>query len=229
MTYPDIEPRILEEWQEITTLIAASCHVPSALVMRRNQRTMEVMSGSEHPASPYKAHETAPLNEELYCETVIKTQRPLHVPNALHDPDWDHNPDIELGMISYYGVPVNWPDGEPFGTLCILDRVEKSATYPEQQLIKRFGRVLELTLDLVASAHELERKNTKLAEAMATIKTISGIFPLCAWCHHQIKDDSGEWTQLERFIEHRTDAKISHGICPECQKGLLGTLATQGT
>jgi len=136
MSYPDIEPRILDEWQEITNLVACLCHVPVALVMRQNIKTMEVMSGSQHPDSPYKAFETAPLNGELYCETVIKTQQPLHVPNALKDPDWDHNPDIELGMISYYGVPVNWPDGFPFGTLCILDKVEKYASDEEQRLIK---------------------------------------------------------------------------------------------
>jgi len=226
MEHPDIEPRILEEWQEITNLIASMCHVPSALVMRQNQHTMEIMSGSQNPDSPYKARETAPLNGDLYCEAVIKTQRPLHVPNALHDPDWDHNPDIRLGMISYYDVPVNWPDGNPFGTLCILDRVEKSATDAEQQLIKRFGHVLELTLDLVASKQQLESNNAKLTDAMATIKTISGIVPLCAWCHSQIQDDSGEWTPLEKYFEHHTDAQILHGMCPECYKKRLNKLTT---
>ena len=32
------------------------------------------------------------------------------------------NPDIKLGMISYLGVPISWPDGEIFGTICVLDR-----------------------------------------------------------------------------------------------------------
>ncbi len=87
MNHPDIEPRILDEWQEITNLVANLCNVPAALVMRQNIESMEVMSGSQHVDSPYKAHETAPLHDELYCETVIKTQKPLHVANALKDPD----------------------------------------------------------------------------------------------------------------------------------------------
>ncbi|MEI7868728.1 MAG: hypothetical protein WCI11_12620 [Candidatus Methylumidiphilus sp.] len=45
---------------------------------------------------------------------------------ALKDPDWDHNPDIKLGMISYCGLPLTWPDGHIFGTLCILDEKENA-------------------------------------------------------------------------------------------------------
>jgi len=157
MSYPVIESGMLEEWQEITNLVASLCHVPAALVMRKNQQSMEVMSASQHPDSPYKAFETAPLNGELYCETVIKTQTPLHVPNALNDPDWDHHSE---GMTSYYGVPVNWPDGGPFGTICILDRVEKSTTDEEKEIVKRFARIIEVTLELIASNHELEKFQT---------------------------------------------------------------------
>jgi len=157
--YPNIPQHILEQWQEITNLVASLCHVPSALIMRMNQETIEVMSGSQNPGSPYEPFETAPLNGDLYCETVIKTQQPLHIPNALEDPEWDHNPDIELGMISYYGVPVNWPDKSPFGTLCILDKVEKSTTTEEKNLLKRFTHILEMTLELTVSNQKLEIKN----------------------------------------------------------------------
>ncbi len=162
MSNPDISPRILNEWQEITNLVASLCHVPSALVMRMNPETMEVMSGSQDPESPYEPFETAPLKGELYCETVIKTQQPLNIPNALKDPNWDHNPDIELGMISYYGVPVNWPDKSPFGTLCLLDKVERSFTTVEQDLLKKFTHIIEMTLELAVSNHEFKNKNVQL-------------------------------------------------------------------
>ncbi len=154
MRKPDIKPRLFEEWQDITNLVARLCNVPSALLMRINSDTMEVISASDRPDSPYYASETAPLEGKLYCETVIKTQRHLHVPNALKDPVWDHNPDIELGMISYYGVPVNWPDKIPFGTFCILDKKEKAATDDEKEIISRFAKVIEITLELMVSEHE---------------------------------------------------------------------------
>lgn len=158
---PEIEPRMLGQWQEITNLVARLCKVPAALVMRQNDDTMEVMSASEHPDSPYRAHELAPLNGDLYCETVIRTQQALEVPNALKDPAWDHNPDIELDMIYYSGVPINWPDGEPFGTLCILDKVEKHSSEVKNQLLKRFAEVIEMTLELLDTNQALQDMSLK--------------------------------------------------------------------
>lgn len=59
-----------------------------------------------------------------------------------------------------------------------------------------------------------------LKQAMATIRTISGILPLCAWCGNAIKDDSGNWIKVDKYIESHTDAKISHGMCPSCRESL---------
>jgi GAF domain-containing protein len=66
--------------------------------------------------------EVASLNPGLYCETVMKTRQPLLVPNAVRDEQWQPSPDIKLEMISYLGVPIVCPDGEVFGTICVLDK-----------------------------------------------------------------------------------------------------------
>jgi hypothetical protein len=50
----------------------------------------------------------------------MKTRQFLLVPDALADQEWNANPDMKLGMISYMGVPVAWPNGEIFGTICVL-------------------------------------------------------------------------------------------------------------
>lgn len=155
--HPAVTDRILDQWQEATNILSALCGVPSALIMRKNSDSMEVISSSNHPDTPYKANEKAPLNGELYCETVIETQQPLHVINALADPDWDHNPDIDLGMIFYYGIPINWPDKTPFGTVCILDSKAINLTKKQQELIAHFGNIIELSLELIVKNHTLEK------------------------------------------------------------------------
>jgi signal transduction histidine kinase/DNA-binding response OmpR family regulator len=169
--YPEINLKILLQWQEITNLVSKFCHVPSALIMRMNEETMEVMSGSQDKDSPYKAFEKTSLEGDLYCETVIKTQQALHIPNALEDPDWATNPDIELGMISYFGLPLNWPDKTPFGTLCILDKVKKTTSKDEQAFIQHFINILEMTLELVVSNHKLEENNRVKTEYATQLKT----------------------------------------------------------
>ena len=67
--------------------------------------------------------------------------------------------------------------------------------------------------------HELK---DRVAEALADVKTLRGLLPICAWCK-KVRDDSGYWSQLEEYVSERTDAAFSHGICPECRdRRLLG-------
>jgi transcriptional regulator with PAS, ATPase and Fis domain len=67
---------------------------------------------------------------------------------------------------------------------------------------------------------ELEKKNTELQEALANIKTLSGMLPICAYCK-KIRDDKGYWSQVEEYISKHTDTLFSHGICPECAKRIF--------
>ena len=77
----------------------------------------------------------------------------------------------------------------------------------------------------------LQRKNEELEEAMAKIKTLSGLLPICAWCK-KIQTDAGYWERVEVYIRDHTDADFSHGICPDCLRqhfpGLEGSMSRPG-
>jgi hypothetical protein len=61
----------------------------------------------------------------------------------------------------------------------------------------------------------------ELKEALANLKVLGGLLPICCYCK-KIRSDEGYWHQLERFITERTDAKLSHSICPACMKEHFG-------
>jgi hypothetical protein len=61
----------------------------------------------------------------------------------------------------------------------------------------------------------LSTANEGLTTALADIKTLSGLIPICAACK-KIRDDQGYWQQVESYISARSDASFSHGLCPEC-------------
>ncbi len=67
-------------------------------------------------------------------------------------------------------------------------------------------------------------EKNKLQEALAKIKTLSGMLPICSNCK-KIRDDKGYWNQIEVYIREHSDAKFSHGICPECAKKLYPDLS----
>ncbi len=66
--------------------------------------------------------------------------------------------------------------------------------------------------------YEQEREDliTKLGQALAEIKTLRGILPICATCK-KIRDDQGYWNQIEAYIRTHSEVEFTHGICPECQ------------
>src|SRR5215467_12909688 len=157
----EVPSEIIQKWQEIVNLLAEIMHVPSALIMKVEPPNIRVFVSSESKGNPYEPDEIACLNTGLYCETVMKTRQPLLVPDALADDDWKSNPDIKLGMISYLGFPVTWPDGEIFGTICVLDNKNNDYGEVYQRLLLQFRDVLQADLNsFVKLAGELrERAN----------------------------------------------------------------------
>lgn len=64
---------------------------------------------------------------------------------------------------------------------------------------------------------EKEKVIQKLKVAIAEVKTLSGLLPICTHCK-KVRDDKGYWNQIESFIADRSDAEFSHSICQECAK-----------
>jgi PAS domain S-box-containing protein len=64
---------------------------------------------------------------------------------------------------------------------------------------------------------EVEREQLikELQAALAKVRTLSGLLPICAHCK-KVRDDEGYWTRIESYISAHTQAEFSHGICPEC-------------
>lgn len=62
---------------------------------------------------------------------------------------------------------------------------------------------------------ERERLVADLQSALARVRQLSGLLPICASCK-RIRDDQGYWNQIEVYISEHSDADFSHGLCPEC-------------
>jgi len=90
--------------------------------------------------------------------------------------------------------------------------------------LQRIGFDLEIRVHerTAALQEELTRRRQiqdDLQEALANVKTLSGLLPICSSCK-RIRDDHGYWTQVERYLTEHTEAQFSHGLCPECFRTL---------
>ncbi len=70
---------------------------------------------------------------------------------------------------------------------------------------------------------EREKLITDLQKALAEIKQLSGLLPICSGCK-KIRDDKGYWNQIEEYISAHSEATFSHGLCPDCLKKLYPDL-----
>ncbi|MBP8975642.1 MAG: PAS domain-containing protein [Bacteroidetes bacterium] len=64
---------------------------------------------------------------------------------------------------------------------------------------------------------EREALIDELQHALASVKTLNGLLPICANCK-KIRDDKGYWQAVENYVMNHSDATFTHGLCPECQK-----------
>lgn len=72
---------------------------------------------------------------------------------------------------------------------------------------------------------QIQKEETirQLQEALERVRSLEGIIPICSYCK-KVRNDQQYWLQVEQYISERTQAKFSHGICPECKSRVLAEL-----
>lgn len=75
-------------------------------------------------------------------------------------------------------------------------------------------------------AMERHRLTVELKEALAKVKTLTGMLPICSNCK-KIRDDQGYWQAVELYLAEHSGATLSHGMCPDCIRELYPDMAEQ--
>lgn len=143
---PLISPAVLASWQRIVDLTTRIVDVPVCLIKRLNIAHLQIVVASNTQQNPYQQGGIQNLGAGIYCEAVLNNKLPLQVSNAPNDPDWQNNPDAKQGMVAYLGVPLLWPDGAVFGTLCILDNRQHEFAQEHRDLLAEFAIAIQSDL-----------------------------------------------------------------------------------
>ena len=75
------------------------------------------------------------------------------------------------------------------------------------------------------TAH-LRQRNDELQQAIAEVKELSGLLPICSWCR-KVRDDSGYWQKIEEYFGKTSQIRFTHGICDPCREKNFGPVATR--
>jgi len=114
--------------------------------------------------------------------------------------------DPERGVLHSLAI-----SNQVMGMFCGLLRREMA---PAQEVA---FSLLSMLLGVSADALATLRRTRQLT---GQIETLQSLLPVCAWCK-KVRNDSGYWYQIEKYITANSRTKITHGICPECEGKIL--------
>jgi len=91
-----------------------------------------------------------------------------------------------------------------------------SKPFHREELRVRVGVGVQMLLLQKTLAEQVK----ELEEALAQVKQLQGILPICSYCK-QVRDDQNYWQKVEDYISDHTDVQFSHGICPNCYERVI--------
>jgi phosphoserine phosphatase RsbU/P len=126
-------------------------------------------------------------------------------------------PPLYIVMVTSAGQPADLAEGLDAGA---DDYIPKPFNRAELRARANVG------LRMLALQESLARRVADLEAALASVKQLRGLLPMCAYCK-KVRVDNTYWQQLEGYLTAHSDAQVSHGICPECFPQVLDSAAEE--
>lgn len=95
-----------------------------------------------------------------------------------------------------------------------LEQTNAELSRSVESLQRAHAEILELNANL---ERRVQERTAELQEALANVKELSGLLPICTYCK-KIRDSDDYWHQVENYIRGQTRAQFSHSICPDCME-----------
>ena len=175
--------------------------------------------------------ENGQIRDERNTSTHITADAPEYRILLSREPIvfWGEAPMVDsTGKVIGHGERVLAPmwDGERvIGHMSMDNCISKNPITEHQvNLFQMFSTCIGYLVTRKRTESDRERLIAELQEALAKIKTLTGLIPICAACK-KIRDDKGYWSQVEEYIHAHSEAEFTHSICPECMKRLYPEIA----
>jgi len=195
---------------------------------------MKIFSPSGEILFSTDPKEVGDINTERYYQEIV-ARGAVYTKVVKKDSDTLEHEKMSVDVVEAY-VPLV-KDGVFVGAFEIYYDITEERKNLQSLLITSFVIVILLALSVLVlsvmifikekrrlierkrAEDEREKLIVELQEALAEVRTLTGLLPICASCK-KIRDDQGYWNQIEDYISRHSKATFSHGLCPECAKKL---------
>jgi len=221
----DTEPEAA--FDDLTSLASYVCQTPVALISL-------IDADRQWFKSKVGVSVTETSRDIAFCASAILQSDVFIVPDATQDWRFAENPLVVAEpKIRFYAGATLMTDGQALGTLCVLDRVARELSSEQSEALRALSRQVLAQFELRRNLKRLEKalaardraENEKehtlreLKAALANIRTLEGLLPICLSCK-KIQDQRGNWLPFEYYVRAHSEAKVTHKICPDCSKAI---------
>jgi EAL domain-containing protein (putative c-di-GMP-specific phosphodiesterase class I)/GGDEF domain-containing protein len=154
-----IPDSILESWQKMAHLLTGHLSLSSVFILRDCENYSELVCLHTHHNPEFKLGDKILINTDSWCSTVIKSQSRLFI-SDIDLPEnqslWNPNTlEVSKGARAYYGIPLEWPNGEQFGVMALLNDRPLFIDDAQQMLIDSFTTSIEAQITTIYQNQKL--------------------------------------------------------------------------
>ena len=180
-----------QKWQQLVNTLAELYNAASGTIVQFRENEFNVVATSSNDDNFLTQNSNWPWEMRSFCRHMMETKQSLYVKDAVNHEMWRQVQPVSEGPVrSYLGFPLFWPDGELFGSICVIDT--KKTDYPDilVQLLSQFKSLIEGDLQRIVDYEVV--KSLALEDQLTGLHNLRGLNVLG---QQRIKD-------AHRFMQH---------------------------
>ncbi len=147
----------LDKWQQTADLMAELFDASCGAIVQLHDGQFNVIKTSGNEDNFLSQNDSWSWNITSFCRYMIENDTDLYINKAIEHEYWRNVPPVAEGQVrSYCGVPLYWPDGTPFGSICVIDTKETSYNVTMSRLLEQLARLITSDLKMFEDFQALQ-------------------------------------------------------------------------